>query len=68
MSFNGCNAPSKPQYVGQLVKFRSPHRHDVILVDEAFINEKYGYLEWRAVNPGDDNYGSKLDSAVWANW
>lgn len=65
---NGCNAPSKPQFEGQLVKFQSPHHPAAVLLDVAVRNEKYGCLEWVAVNPDDPEYYSKLDKAVWANW
>lgn len=43
------NAPSKPQFEGQIVSFASPHAN-VMLYDQARINPKYGHLEWRAIN------------------
>ena len=46
----GTNAPMKPQFEGQIVKFVSPHFSDVILFDIAVRNEKYGWLEWYALN------------------
>jgi hypothetical protein len=45
----GTNAHSKPEFEGQIVKFKSPHA-DVILYDVAKRNEKYGWLEWCAIN------------------
>lgn len=45
----GTNAPYKPAFEGQVVKFKSPHS-DAILFDIAKRNEKYGYLEWHALN------------------
>lgn len=46
---NGTNAPAKPQFEGQIIKFKSP-RADVWLYDIAVRNEKYGWLEWYAIN------------------
>ncbi len=48
MPFTGTNAPVKPQFEGQIVKFKSPHAN-VWLYDIATRNEKYGYLEWYAI-------------------
>jgi hypothetical protein len=45
----GTNAPIKPQFEGQVVKYKSPHSN-AILFDIAKINAKYGYLEWWAIN------------------
>jgi len=45
----GTNAPTKPQFEGQIVKFDSPHASGVILYDVAKVN-KYGKLEWWAIN------------------
>lgn len=45
----GTNAPYKPAFEGQVVKFKSPHS-DAILFDIAKRNPKYGYLEWCALN------------------
>lgn len=58
----GINAHSKPEFEGQIVKFKSPHA-DVILYDIAKRNEKYGYLEWCAINdPSED----EIKNAMWA--
>lgn len=46
----GTNALVKPEFEGQIVKFVSPHFSDVMLFDIAVRNEKYGYLEWYALN------------------
>ncbi len=46
----GTNALMKPQFEGQIVKFISPHFSDVIFYDIAVRNEKYGWLEWYALN------------------
>ena len=45
----GTNAPTKPQYEGQIVKFLSPHAR-VWLYDVCKRNAKYGNLEWWALN------------------
>lgn len=45
----GTNAPTKPQFEGQIVKFMSPHA-DVWLYDICRQNSKYGQLEWWALN------------------
>ena len=45
----GTNAPIKPEFEGQIVKFKSPHA-DVFLYDIAKRNAKYGNLEWHAIN------------------
>lgn len=58
----GINAHSKPEFEGQIVKFKSPNA-DVILYDIAKRNEKYGYLEWCAINdPSED----EIKNAMWA--
>lgn len=62
----GTNAPCKPEFEGQLVKFRSPHNAKVVLLDEAIRNDKYGWLEWAAVNPNTTDYTEKLSKAMWA--
>jgi hypothetical protein len=41
----GTNAPSIPQYEGQIAKFLSPYA-DVVCYDIAKMNKKYGHLEW----------------------
>ena len=58
----GTNAHSKPEFEGQIVKFKSPHAN-VILYDIAKRNEKYGWLEWWAINdPSQD----QIQDAMWA--
>lgn len=46
---SGTNAKVKPQFEGQIVKFKSPHA-DVWLYDICKRNERYGWLEWWALN------------------
>lgn len=48
MAFEKINAPYKPRFEGQVVKFVS--EHGAILYDVAKINPKYGNLEWWALN------------------
>ena len=55
------NAPCKPEFEGQIVKFKSPHSN-VILYDIAKRNIKYGYLEWWALNNPSDN---QINNAFW---
>jgi hypothetical protein len=50
---NGTNAPCKPEFEGQIIKFKSPHA-DVVLYDICVRNKKYGYLEWNALNNPSD--------------
>jgi hypothetical protein len=45
----GTNAPSKPQFEGEIVRFKSPHAN-VELFDIARLNAKYGILEGWALN------------------
>ena len=45
----GTNAQTKPEFVGQIVKFISPHAN-VWLYDICKQNSKYGLLEWWALN------------------
>jgi hypothetical protein len=45
----GTNAPIKPQFEGQIVKFMSPHAN-VWLYDICKRNAKYDSLEWWALN------------------
>jgi len=45
----GTNAPTRPQYEGQIIGFKSPHAN-VMLYDIAKRNPKYGNLEWWAIN------------------
>ena len=49
----GTNSHSKPQFEGQIVKFKSPHAN-VWLFDICKRNEKYGFLEWWALNEPTD--------------
>jgi len=44
----GTNAPVRPVFEGQIVRFQSPHA-DVMLFDIARLN-KYGQLTWHALN------------------
>ena len=53
------NAPIKPQFEGQIVSFVSPHAN-VMLFDIARF-DKYGRLEWRAINNPSDE---QIDLAV----
>lgn len=62
MSAGATNAPGRPEFEGQLVKFRSPHASSVILYDIVRVNGKYGWLEWCAVN---DPTQEQVDSAMW---
>ena len=48
MAFETTNAPCKPRFEGQIVKYMS--EYGVILYDIAKINPKYGCLEWWALN------------------
>ena len=51
---NGTNAPIRPQFEGQIVKFKSPYSN-VTLYDICRVNHKHGWLEWHALNdPNDD--------------
>ena len=59
----GTNAPIKPEFEGQIVKFVSPHFSDVILYDIAVRNKKYGWLEWYALNEPTEN---EKKNAFWA--
>ena len=45
----GTNAPRKPSFDGQIVKFISPFAN-VWLYDICRLNAKYGHLEWCALN------------------
>lgn len=57
----GTNAPMRPKFEGQIVKFKSPHA-DVILYDIAVRNERYGHLDWRALNEPTD---AQIKDAFW---
>jgi hypothetical protein len=50
---SGTNAPCKPSFEGQIVKFKSPHS-DTFLYDICKQNAKYGFLEWWALNNPSD--------------
>ena len=54
------NATVKPQFEGQIVRFRSPHAN-VFLFDIAKINKKYGNLEWWALNDPTDEQIKKAE-------
>jgi hypothetical protein len=56
------NAPTRPQFEGQIVKFKSPYSN-VILYDICKINTKYGWLEWWALN---DPTEKQKNEAMWA--
>jgi len=43
------NAQSKPEFEGQIVKFKSPYA-SVMLYDICKRNSKYSNLEWYALN------------------
>lgn len=47
------NAPTRPQFEGQIVKFKSPHS-SATLYDICRVNPKYGWLEWYALNDPSD--------------
>jgi len=53
----GTNAQCKPQFEGQIVKFKSPHAN-VMLFDIARLNQKYDRLEWWALNEPTDQQKS----------
>ncbi len=59
---SGTNAPIKPQFEGQIVGFVSPHA-DVVLFDVARF-DKYGRLEWHAINEPSDE---QKNNAVFIN-
>jgi len=49
MMIKGTNAPARPEHEGEIVSFKSPHAV-VTLYDIARKNQKYGFLEWVALN------------------
>jgi hypothetical protein len=59
----GTNAQCRPQFEGQIVKFKSPHA-DVTLYDICKRNEKHGWLEWWALN---DPTNEQKKQATWVN-
>lgn len=59
----GTNAPMRPKFEGQIVKFKSPHAN-VILYDIAVRHERYGHLEWWALNEPTD---AQVKAAIWPN-
>jgi len=58
---NGTNAPARPQFEGQIVKFKSPHS-DATLYDICRVNPRYGWLEWCALNNPTD---AQKNDAIW---
>jgi hypothetical protein len=62
--YSGTNAPTKPEFEGQIVKFKSPHA-DVFIFDIAKRNKKYGYLEWQALNNPTEK---QVNSAFFTNY
>jgi hypothetical protein len=58
------NAPTKPEFEGQIVKFKSPHAN-VFIFDIAARNEKYGHLEWHALN---NPTKAQINSAFFTNY
>ena len=50
---SGTNAPTRPQFEGQIVKFKSPHSN-AVLYDICKRNPKYNTLEWWALNEPTD--------------
>jgi hypothetical protein len=48
-TMRGTNAPTKPRFEGEIVIFKSPHAN-IQLFDIARLNQKYGVLEWWALN------------------
>ena len=61
MAFETINAPCRPQFEGQIVKFESPN-FGVILYDIAKRNPKYGHLEWHAIS---DPTHAQMNQATW---
>jgi hypothetical protein len=59
---HGTNAPFRPGFEGQVVKFRSPHNKNAILYDIAKRNHKYGWLEWHALNMPTEQ---QIKTAFW---
>ena len=57
----GTNAPIRPQFEGQIVKFKSPHSN-AILYDICRVNDRYGWLEWHALN---DPTEAQKNDAFW---
>jgi hypothetical protein len=49
MITTGINAPTRPQFEGEIVKFKSPNAN-VMLYDICKRNAKYNRLEWWALN------------------
>ena len=59
----GTNAQCKPQFEGQIVKFKSPHAN-VMLFDIARFNQKYSRLEWWALNEPTDQQKSSATLSI----
>jgi hypothetical protein len=57
----GINAPMRPQFEGQIVKFKTSYSNE-ILYDICKINPRYKTLEWHALN---DATPDQKKSAVW---
>lgn len=58
---NGTNAPARPKFEGQIVKFKSPHSN-ATLYDICKINPRYGWLEWWALNAPTN---AQKSAAMW---
>ena len=59
----GTNAQCKPQFEGQIVKFKSPHAN-VMLFDIARLNRVYNRLEWWALNEPTDQQKSSATLSI----
>ena len=59
----GINAQCKPQFEGQIVKFKSPHA-DVMLFDIARLNRIYNRLEWWALNEPTEQQKSSATLSI----
>lgn len=57
----GTNAPSRPEYEGQIVRFLSPYA-DVVLYDIAKLNKKYNTLEWWRLEPTEEQIKKAEDA------
>jgi len=60
---HGINAPGRPAFEGQVVKFKAP-TFNVWLYDIGKRNPKYGNLEWWALNdPTEDQQNNAQEVA-----
>ena len=59
----GTNAQCKPQFEGQIVKFKSPHAN-VMLFDIARLNRVYNRLEWWALNEPTEQQKSSATLSI----